>query len=154
MQGLRFKLLLLSGGRIEVLFSMAHAPVFSDVDATRITDLPALVTWSGLHADAWTAVNATLGSVPDLRVLAFLPPAALLTATAAARVTIPGHGEPADDDYVAESTRALTPVEVTQVGLLWQAAQQLTSRPVVDPFGPTGPPPAAVGAGAPQALKV
>ena len=128
---------------------MAHAPHFPDV--TDITDLPALVTWSGLAGAAWTATSETLGTVPSIRVLAYMPPAALTTATAAARVTIPAQGEPGTEDHVPATTRALTPVEVTQVGLLWQAAQQLTSRPVVDPFGPTGPPPVlgVVGGGAP-----
>ena len=118
---------------------------FPDVDPTRITDLPALVAWSGLADPAWTAVNTTLGTVPTLRVLAYLPAAALLAATAAARVTIPATGSVEDDDYTPESTRELTPVEATQVGLLWQAAQQLASRPVTDPFGPTSPPPHGVG---------
>ena len=130
-------------------FPMAHAPHFPDV--TDITDLPALVTWSGLAGAAWTATSETLGTVPSIRVLAYMPPAALTTATAAARVTLPAQGEPGTEDHVPATTRALTPVEVTQVGLLWQAAQQLTSRPVVDPFGPTGPPPVigVVGGGAP-----
>lgn len=101
-----------------------------------ITDLAGLVAWSQISAEAWNAVNSRLGNVPTIQVLAYVPPSHMAETIAAARVPL----QPPDDMEIGEPFRDLTIVEATQVGLLYQAAQQKFNRPIVDPladqFGP------------------
>ena len=106
--------------------------------------------WAAIQREAWDAVDVQLGGVPFLRLLAYIQPSALRQSVARARVPTPGHGAPADADYVAPSDRPMAPVEVTQVGLMWRLARQKYGLPDLDPLvaqaapvAPAGAPPAA-----------
>ncbi len=96
-----------------------------------------LRTWSGASAEAWEAVNARLGTVPSLVVLAYMPPAAVREALLAARVVTPQQGEEGEEGFVARTTRQLSPVESTQVGLMLQGAQLRMGISVVNPLDDT-----------------
>ena len=96
-----------------------------------ITDLR---TWSGLTDIAWDAVNSRLGTVPSLVVWAYMPPAAVREALRAARIVVPPEGEEGEDGHIPQTTRQLTPVETTQVGLMLQGAQLKFGLTVVNPL--------------------
>ena len=98
-----------------------------------ITTVAQARAWSGLADAVWQTVDATLGGVLHLRVLAYLPPTAVRTAVRTARVPTPAVGAPGDADYVAPGERELTAVEGTQVGLMYQVALAKLGRPQVDP---------------------
>ena len=108
-----------------------------------IASLADLRTWSGLSEAAWTAVDSRLGTVPSLVVLAYMPPAAMREAMQAARIVIPAEGEEGEDNFVPASTRQLSPVETTQVGLMLQGAQLKFGLTVVNPLDEPGPTPVA-----------
>ena len=93
-----------------------------------ITTLAEMVDWSGLPGPAWTAVSAGLGTVPDYRTCASLLAASLRAGIMAARVDPDGQN------------RELTPVEATQVGLVWGLARHKVGLPYVDPLGPPAGP--------------
>lgn len=103
--------------------------------------------WAGLPEETWHAVSARLGTVTATRVLAYMPADSLRDGVTAARVPTPAQGNAGDPGHVPAGVRALTPVEVTQVGLMRQGAQVLTGQPPEDPWRP--PPPAGGGGGAP-----
>lgn len=125
--------------RVRVLFSME---LMSAVESAAIVDLTTLRQWSGLSDEAWNAVSARLGNVPNLRILALIPPRAVREAIVAARVAVPAVGEADAEDHEPATTRALTAVESAQMGLTVQGAQHKTGRTVVDPLeeGPAGLP--------------
>ncbi|CAJ1446546.1 unnamed protein product [Effrenium voratum] len=101
-----------------------------------------------------SAVDRLLGSVPSLRVLAVIPADAILAATNNARVlTRQAVGSPGDRDYQAAVDRALSPVERTQVGLVWRVARQKVGLVDLDPLsgsGPVSPPGGPAGSGVAQ----
>ena len=121
--------------------------LISAADLETLDSVTDLRTWASLLPAAWDAVNDVLGSAPHLRVLAFMPAAAVREAVSTARVAVPASGTPGDADYVAASTLSLTAVEGTQVGLMFQVAQLKLGRTPVDPLAP--PPPAAPAGGGP-----
>lgn len=113
-----------------------------------IADLAALQAWSGIDAAVWNAVNQKLGAVRTLLVLSFIAPSAMHRAIRDARIATAAVGEEGADDYIPAGTRTLTPAEATQVGLMYQGAQQLAGKPLVDPNtweDPAGRAPLAVG---------
>ena len=120
--------------------------LMSAVESAAIVDLTTLRQWSGLSDEAWNAVSARLGNVPNLRILALIPPRAVREAIVAARVAVPAVGEADAEDHEPATTRALTAVESAQMGLTVQGAQHKTGRTVVDPLeeGPAGLPPGGV----------
>ena len=74
-------------------------------------DIPAALTWLGLDAAVWTALEAEVGPMGgSLRILALLPPAVVLAAVSAAQMAGP---------------RGYTPVEAAQVGMMWNLARRL-----------------------------
>lgn len=117
--------------------------LMSVAESATIVDLPTLRQWSGLSDEAWNAVNARLGNVPNLRILALIPTRAVREAIVAARVAVPAVGAVDADDHIPATTRALTAVESAQMGLTVQGAQHKTGRTVVDPLeeSPAGLPP-------------
>ena len=74
-----------------------------------------------------------------------MPAAAVWEAVHAARVPVPASGVAGEDGYVAATDRALTAVECTQAGLMFQIAQLKVGRTPTDPLAP--PPPAAPAGG-------
>ena len=102
--------------------------------------------WAAIQREAWDAVDVQLGGIPFLRLLAYIQPSALRQSVARARVPTPGHGAPADADYVAPGDRPMAPVEVTQVGLMWRLARQKYGLPDLDPLVAQAAPVAPAGA--------
>ena len=105
---------------------MAH--LISAADLENLESVADLRTWVSLVPAAWEAVNTMLGTAPHLRVLAFMPAAAVREAVGTARVPVPPVGVAGEDGYVAATTRALTAVECTQVALMFQIAQLKLGR--------------------------
>ena len=79
----------------------------SAAESAAIVDIPTLRAWAGLSTEAWEAVSARLGNVPNIRVLALIPARAIREAILAARVATPAVGEVDADDYVPPGTRPL-----------------------------------------------
>ena len=122
--------------------------VLSPVEAVAITDLDSLKEWSGTSTDTWNAVNYKLGAVRNVLVLSCIPPSAMHVAIRDARIATAAVGTEGEEDYRPAGTRTLTPAEATQVGLMYQGAQQLANKPLVDPNtweDPAGRAPLAVG---------
>ena len=115
----------------------------SAAEAVAIVDIPTLRQWAGLPVEAWNAVSARLGNVPNIRVLALIPARAIREAILAARVATPAVGEVGADDHVPAGTRPLTAVESAQMGLAVQGALHKTGKTVFDPLeeAPAGVPP-------------
>jgi len=90
--------------------------------------------WSGLAVETWNALNSHLGTAPNLRTLAVIPKPTFQAALVSVRVTTtsPSAGE--------ESSRPLTPVEVTQAGLMWRVSRQKFELPDIDPLEPEASP--------------
>eukprot|EP00435_Cladocopium_sp_Y103_P060710 s216_g22.t1 len=120
--------------------------------------------WVALSEAAWDPVNSMLGNIPHLRVLAYVPAEAIRAAVTAARVPVPAVGNVGEEGYIPPSSRELTAVEGTQVGIMYQVAQLKLGRTPVDPMtpipqvstavGPGGtPPPAAQPASLPGAAR-
>ena len=116
------------------------AALFPDgAELGAITTLAEMVDWSDVPGPAWTAVSAGLGTVPDYRTYASLPAVSLRARIMAARVDPDGQN------------RGLTPVEATQVGLVWGLARHRVGLPYVDPIGPpAGPAVQQTGQGMPM----
>ena len=57
-----------------------------------------------------------------------------LHAILAARIVAPQQGEEGEEGYIPQSTRQLSPVESTQVGLMLQGAQLRMGIPVINPM--------------------
>jgi hypothetical protein len=125
------------------------AQLISAADLENLESVADLCDWVSLLDAAWEAVNTMLGTAPHIRVLAFMPSAAIREAVAAARVPVPAAGVAGEPGYVAATTRPLTAVECTQVGLMFQLAQLKLGRPASDPLTPPPPP---AGGGAPPNL--
>lgn len=106
-------------------------------ESAAIVDLPSLRAWAGVSNEAWDAVSARLGNVPNIRVLALIAARAIREAIMAARVATPAVGEVDSEDYVPPGTRPLTAVESAQMGLAVQGAQHKTGRSVFDPLEET-----------------
>ena len=113
--------------------------LISAADLAAITTVADARTWAGISEEAWNAFSATLGTIPTLQVLAYVPLFAIRDAVQDARVPVPAQGEPGTDGYIAETTRSLTIVEGTQAGLMVQAARQKYGREAVDPLDPPAP---------------
>ena len=125
------------------------AQLISAADLENLESVADLCDWVSLLDAAWEAVNTMLGTAPHIRVLAFMPSAAIREAVAAARVPVPAAGVAGEPGFVAATTRPLTAVECTQVGLMFQLAQLKLGRPASDPLTPPLPP---AGGGAPPNL--
>ena len=96
-----------------------------------MADLPAIVQWAGLTVDSWNAFSATMGAIPDIRIMAAIPATVMSQGLRAVRIT------PTDPDAQA---RELTPVEVVQVALVWRVARQHAGMPDVDLLVPAQQP--------------
>eukprot|EP00406_Dinophysis_acuminata_P069756 CAMPEP_0179291888 /NCGR_PEP_ID=MMETSP0797-20121207/42570_1 /TAXON_ID=47934 /ORGANISM="Dinophysis acuminata, Strain DAEP01" /LENGTH=90 /DNA_ID=CAMNT_0021000979 /DNA_START=54 /DNA_END=323 /DNA_ORIENTATION=+ len=76
-----------------------------------ITSIGSARQWIGLDEDAWSALDSSLGTCPNLRVLALIPAATLQASIESTRV------------YSADASggpRPLTVVEGTQARLMWR----------------------------------
>lgn len=81
--------------------------------------------WIGLNPDIWSALDAKLGNVPNLRVLALLPSSALNDSIKSAVVpTASG----------SSSSRPLSVVEVNQAKIMRNLARQKLNLPDEDPL--------------------
>ena len=107
--------------------------VLTATQAAGIIDLASLQEWSGASTETWNAVNLKLGAVRNLLTLSFIPPSAMHLAIRDARIATAAVGEDGTPDYQPPGVRSLTPAEATQVGLMYQGAQQLAGKPLVDP---------------------
>ena len=118
-----------------VLPTLAELANLDSIDAVR--------QWAGLSPGVWDVVSRSLGTVPNLRVLASMPYEPLDLAVRGARIpsTAP-----------ATEPRELTIVEAIQVGLMWRAARQAHGLPDVDPSAPPTVAPAGA-AGASKAIS-
>eukprot|EP00435_Cladocopium_sp_Y103_P014882 s5939_g3.t1 len=97
--------------------------VIPEAELTAITSLEELQAWTGLPDDAWLAVNSRLGMAANLRIFAHVPPEAFTESVFTARVFTPAQGQLGDEDHVPASDPDLTPVEITQVGLMFKVAR-------------------------------
>ena len=104
----------------------------SATELALISNLGDIVTFVGLDAAPWRAVNEALGNAQTTRVLAGLPPEAIRAVVASTIVP------PSDADGVG---RGLTPVEVAQVGLTYRIARARHGTSDIDPL--VSPAPAA-----------
>ena len=111
----------------------------SPVELTAIVDIPSAQAFVGLVDHAWEAVDAALGTVPNLRCLAATPLSAMQNAIMVARVQPPG--------TPALAVRALTAVELAQVGVVYRVARQKHGLPDMDPFQIQVPPAPLPGGG-------
>ena len=88
--------------------------------ACEMSTIAALRAWTGTPLAAVKAIEARVGLFDDkMRNLALLPAAVLRTAAAAAKV--PGGGTAGAET----PERSLTPLECSQVGLMWRVAQRV-----------------------------
>mmetsp|Transcript_61017 Transcript_61017/g.181797 ORF Transcript_61017/g.181797 Transcript_61017/m.181797 type:complete len:546 (-) Transcript_61017:184-1821(-) len=81
--------------------------------------------WIGLAQDVWDALDATLGKVPNLRVLALLPPGTLQQSIASTRV------EQVDGP---DRLRKLSIIEAHQARIMRSLARQKFNLPDEDPL--------------------
>ena len=131
------------------------ARLMTEDELTALTTVGQARIWAGLEAAPWTALSETLGTIPTLRVLAFVPLFAFREAIQDARMPVEAQGAPGDANYVPATTRQLTIVEGIQAGLMLQVARRKFGREDVDPLQTTPTVPAtpggAPGQGAPLA---
>eukprot|EP00435_Cladocopium_sp_Y103_P041545 s2560_g11.t1 len=122
------------------------ADVIPEAELTAITSLEELQAWTGLPDDAWLAVNSRLGMAANLRIFAHIPLEAFTESVFTARVIIPAQGQVGDDDHVPAADRDLTPVEITQVGLMFTVARLKYGKATEELFAaqPVPPPAPAV----------
>eukprot|EP00435_Cladocopium_sp_Y103_P054891 s40_g18.t1 len=99
-----------------------------------ITTVAQARAWAGLAEEPWNALSASLGTVPTLQVLAYIPIFGFKEAIEDARVPVPAQGVPGEDGHVPATTRQLTMVEGTQAGLMLQVARLKFDREAVDPL--------------------
>ncbi len=109
----------------------------SESEIAHIHDVDDARVWIGLDEDVWRAVNSSMGGANNLRVVATLPAAVIQAAIRTTRVT-PSPITPVTGG-VAKATappppRTLTPVESSQVGLLYRAARAKFKLDDVDPL--------------------
>jgi hypothetical protein len=107
---------------------MAVALLATPDELSGISDIESVRTWAGLDEGVWSALNAHLGTAPNVRTLAVIPRISLQHALQTVRVTSTG-GEEGQT-----SQRSLTPVEVTQAGLMWRVARQKYGLVDLDPY--------------------
>eukprot|EP00435_Cladocopium_sp_Y103_P016613 s3999_g4.t1 len=105
-----------------------------------ITTVAQARAWAGLSPEPWEALSASLGTVPTLQVLAYIPIFGFKEAIEDARVPVPAQGVPGEDGHVPATTRQLTMVEGTQAGLMLQLARLKFDREVVDPLAASATP--------------
>mmetsp|Transcript_25755 Transcript_25755/g.60770 ORF Transcript_25755/g.60770 Transcript_25755/m.60770 type:complete len:576 (+) Transcript_25755:63-1790(+) len=95
----------------------------AELDALRTVDDAR--TWIGLSQDAWNALDVTLGKVPNLRVLALLPPGILQQSIESTMVQqADGTGRP----------RGLNMIEAYQARIMRSLARQKFHLPDEDPL--------------------
>lgn len=102
-----------------VLPTVAELPTLGTVDAVR--------QWTGLSQPVWDVLSQSLGTVPNLRVLASMPWEPLNQALRTARIA---------PTPPATQPRELTIVEAVQVGLMWRVARQVHGLDDIDPSAP------------------
>ena len=90
------------------------AGMLNDSQLTAVNDVIDLLPHAGLDRGTWDVISTTLGGVPNVVVVAFMPKETLDVAVAAARITPTG----------ASEARALTLVEAVQLGLIWRWSRQ------------------------------
>ena len=90
------------------------AGMLNDCQLATVNDVADLLPHAGLHCGTWDVISTSLGGVPNVVVLAFMPKETLDVAVAAARITPTG----------ASEVRALTLVEEVQLGLIWRWSRQ------------------------------
>eukprot|EP00435_Cladocopium_sp_Y103_P014410 s3330_g3.t1 len=105
-----------------------------------ITTVAQARAWAGLAEEPWNALSASLGTVPTLQVLAYIPIYGFKEAIEDARVPVPAQGVPGEEGHVPATTRQLTLVEGTQAGLMLQLARRKFDREVVDPLAASATP--------------
>ena len=97
------------------------SPLPTTAQLQNMTDLDAIVQWSGVPQATWQAFSGTMGAIPDIRIMAGIPSTVMSQGLRAVRITPTTGNNP--------WTRELTPVEVVQVALVWQ---QHAGMPDVD----------------------
>ena len=109
----------------------------SETELANINDVEDARVWIGLAEDVWHAVNSSLGGTNNLRVVATLPAAVIQAAIQTTRVT-PSPMAPVTGGMAKATAppppRTLTPVESSQVGLLYRAARAKFKLDDVDPL--------------------
>ena len=106
---------------------MALSLLATPSELESISDLEGARKWAGLSEAAWNALNGHLGTAPNLRTLAVIPRSVLQQAWVSVRVVSAGES--------SETTgRQLTPVEITQAGLMWRVSRQRFELPDIDPM--------------------
>lgn len=102
-------------------------------EARALGNIESVRAWAGLAPAAWAAVDAAVGSPPNLRILALVPPEVIGPVVMRARVPVPATGE---DEEGSLPERELTPVEAVMATLIWRVARRLLGLPDVDVLAP------------------
>ena len=118
--------------RIYIHIVMAVALLATPDELTGISEIEDVRTWAGLDEGVWAVLNAHLGTAPNVRTLAVIPRISLQHALQTVRITTTGGEEG------TTSQRNLTPVEVTQAGLMWRVSRQKFGLPDIDPYESDG----------------
>eukprot|EP00435_Cladocopium_sp_Y103_P036126 s642_g9.t1 len=137
----RFRCRTLSGEKDHRLSdekTVIEEPLLENLAA--ITTVAQARAWAGLAEEPWNALSASLGTVPTLQVLAYIPIFGFKEAIEDARVPVAAQGVPGEEGHVPATTRQLTMVEGTQAGLMLQVARLKFDREVVDPLAASATP--------------
>jgi len=87
--------------------------VVTNEELDEIRGLDSALDWAGVKSGVWGDMKAQLGGSPDLKAMAFVPKNWILNAMRAAQ---------------------LSPIECTQVAMLWRVARQKYGQPDEDPL--------------------
>jgi hypothetical protein len=106
---------------------MALSLLPTTVELATLDDLDKMVTWVGVDSDVFKCLSASLGTVPNARVLSLTPQDILAKAMKSLRIP-----PPAGTTAGTVPDRELSAVEVIQLALLWRVARQAYGLPDVD----------------------
>lgn len=125
---------------------MAAALLPTETEIANFDSVDKVIQWAGLDAATWTVINAQLGNLTHIRMIAGLPLRFLQQTLTAARIPVRGSTTP----------RELSAAETTFV---WRAARRACGLEDMDPLAeraasPTGPPTTTAATGGLGAKKV
>lgn len=123
---------------------MARQLLPSDAELAGLTDLPAVIHWVGLADAVWNQCSSSLGTIPDMRVMAMTPPGTISSVVAGLRLPVlDTAGRPRMDDQGQPLERPLSMVESVQFSLVWRVCRVAYQLPDYDIYAPVAPSPAA-----------
>ena len=105
----------------------------SSVERETLQTIMDLVGFAGVQPATWNALSECLGTVPNIRMLAMIPPVYLTAALAQARLPVPAAS---GEESTASGTRELSAVDAVGVVYMWRVARHILGLPDADPFAP------------------